>query len=209
MSAATSTADRILAAAAELFAERGYTGTTTRSIAEHAGVNEVTLFRRFSSKQGILAALAQSWATGMAGFAVGNLPESEDTRGTLLALAHMEVAQSIVVGAAALRLALDARSAPEVREAMDGGPEGNFAGLTEYLAQRQAAGDLRSDLDPRVMAEAFFALTSQLVMSRQVLDASGATYQVPIEEATRQTMEIFLAGVGSRAALAAEDEPAR
>jgi AcrR family transcriptional regulator len=48
----------ILTAAAELFAERGYRGTTTRALAERAGVNEVTIFRRFKNKQGVLAALA-------------------------------------------------------------------------------------------------------------------------------------------------------
>ncbi len=37
------TETKILAAAAELIAERGYVATTTSSIAERAGVNEVTL----------------------------------------------------------------------------------------------------------------------------------------------------------------------
>ncbi len=195
MHATPTTTSRILDAAAGLFAERGYNGTTTRSIAERAGVNEVTIFRRFETKRGILAALAESWATNMAGFAVGRLPEPTDTAGTLAALARLEVAQSSQIGAAALRLVLDARTTPEVGEIMGGGPSANFAGLVEYLAERQEAGDLRADLDARVMAEAFFALTSQLVMSRQVVDAAGEIYEIPIEEATRQTLEIFLAGV--------------
>jgi AcrR family transcriptional regulator len=195
MHAVRTTTSRILEAAADLFAERGYNGTTTRAIAEKAGVNEVTIFRRFDNKRGILVALAESWATNMAGFAVSHLPEPTDTPGTLAALAELEVAQSTQVGAAALRLVLDARTTPEVAEIMGGGPGSNFAGLVEYLAQRQDAGDLRTDLDARVMAEAFFALTSQLVMSRQVVDAAGEIYDVPIEEATRQTVEIFLAGV--------------
>ncbi|MBI3504380.1 MAG: TetR/AcrR family transcriptional regulator [Proteobacteria bacterium] len=46
--------DLVLAAAARLYAEHGFRGTTTRRIAEEAGVNEVTLFRHFGSKTALL-----------------------------------------------------------------------------------------------------------------------------------------------------------
>ena len=111
MSAAEAKAgEAILAAAAELIGERGYNATTTRAIAERAGVNEVTLFRHFKNKQGILAALAETWAPRMAGFAVGAVPEPGDTRGTLARLAEMEVAQATAIGGVAMRLAMDAAS---------------------------------------------------------------------------------------------------
>lgn len=48
---------RILAAAERVFAEQGLDAATTRGIAEAAGVNEVTLFRRFGSKAALLAAV--------------------------------------------------------------------------------------------------------------------------------------------------------
>ncbi|MGH9037909.1 MAG: TetR/AcrR family transcriptional regulator [Acidimicrobiia bacterium] len=41
----------LLEAAQELFAAKGYAATTTREIAERAGVSETLLFRHFSSKQ--------------------------------------------------------------------------------------------------------------------------------------------------------------
>lgn len=47
---------RILAAAKQLMAEKGYKGATTRKIAELAGVNEVTLFRHYKNKEGLLGA---------------------------------------------------------------------------------------------------------------------------------------------------------
>lgn len=40
----------LLASARELFADRGYSGTSTRDIAERAGVSEPMLFRHFGSK---------------------------------------------------------------------------------------------------------------------------------------------------------------
>ncbi len=50
---------RLIKAATELFASSGLTGATTREIARVAGVNEVTLFRHFSSKEQLLAAVIQ------------------------------------------------------------------------------------------------------------------------------------------------------
>lgn len=45
---------RLLEAARDLFAERGYEGATVRSIAARAGVNQALLFRYFGSKRGLL-----------------------------------------------------------------------------------------------------------------------------------------------------------
>lgn len=46
--------DQLLAAAARVFAEAGYRGATTRRIASEAGVNEITLFRHFGSKDALI-----------------------------------------------------------------------------------------------------------------------------------------------------------
>jgi len=53
----TATHERLLAAAATVFAREGIAGATTRAIAREAGVNEVTLFRHFGSKERLLAAV--------------------------------------------------------------------------------------------------------------------------------------------------------
>ena len=50
---------QILKTAIRLFAQRGFRGTTTREIALAAGVNEVTIFRHFSSKQELYAAILE------------------------------------------------------------------------------------------------------------------------------------------------------
>ncbi|MCJ2542598.1 TetR/AcrR family transcriptional regulator [Thermostichus vulcanus] len=53
----SSTRQRLLKAARDLFVRQGITQTTTRQIADLAGVNEVTLFRHFGTKQGLLLAV--------------------------------------------------------------------------------------------------------------------------------------------------------
>lgn len=52
-----STRNKIIAAALNVFARDGIPRATTRIIAEEAGVNEVTLFRHFTNKDGLLQAV--------------------------------------------------------------------------------------------------------------------------------------------------------
>jgi AcrR family transcriptional regulator len=52
-----STRERIINAAVELFAAQGITETTTKAVAKSAKVNEVTLFRHFGNKHGLLLAV--------------------------------------------------------------------------------------------------------------------------------------------------------
>lgn len=54
--ARSKTADKIIQAAIELVKERGYKAATTKEIAMRAGVNEVTIFRNFKNKKGIIEA---------------------------------------------------------------------------------------------------------------------------------------------------------
>lgn len=54
-----STRQRLIQAALQLFAAQGITETKTRQIAELAEVNEVTLFRHFGSKHGLLLAVIE------------------------------------------------------------------------------------------------------------------------------------------------------
>jgi TetR/AcrR family transcriptional regulator len=49
--------ERILNAAMLIFAKNGYHGATTIKIAKEAGVNEVTIFRKFKTKENLLNAV--------------------------------------------------------------------------------------------------------------------------------------------------------
>ncbi|MEO5825356.1 MAG: helix-turn-helix domain-containing protein [Gemmatimonadales bacterium] len=58
-----STRDALLDVTARLYADHGWRGTTTRRIAEAAGVNEVTIFRQFGSKEALLLEAIQATST--------------------------------------------------------------------------------------------------------------------------------------------------
>lgn len=53
------TNDKILDATINIIKEKGLKAATTRAIARSAGVNEVTIFRNFGSKEGIIKALIE------------------------------------------------------------------------------------------------------------------------------------------------------
>ena len=54
--------ESLLKATVKVFSEAGARGATTRRIAQEAGVNEVTLFRHFRSKEDLIEAALQHFA---------------------------------------------------------------------------------------------------------------------------------------------------
>lgn len=60
------TRERILKAAREVFEHNGTRGTTTREIADRAGVNEATIFRHFGNKMALLDAMRE-WSCNVSG----------------------------------------------------------------------------------------------------------------------------------------------
>lgn len=51
--------EELLTAAAGLFAERGYAATTTRAVAERAGMRQASMYHYFGGKEDLLAALLE------------------------------------------------------------------------------------------------------------------------------------------------------
>jgi len=56
--------ERLLETATELFAEKGYAGTSVREIVEKAGVSKPVLYYYFKSKEGLFYAILE-WAAGV------------------------------------------------------------------------------------------------------------------------------------------------
>lgn len=185
------TRDRILQAAAALIAERGYVATTTRAIATAAGVNEVTLFRRFGSKQGLVRALI---ATGSTRQDDPGPPAPADLTAVLRDMAHREIADALDNGGLAVRLAFDARSVPEIREALGDALPARMRRFAGYLGSCQQTGHLRSDLSPELIAEAFFALTSSFVMYR-IATGAPMPHEHDLLQLEEELLSVFWTGV--------------
>jgi AcrR family transcriptional regulator len=56
--------EQILRGAMELFAEKGFRGTTTREIARHLGISEALMFKYFPSKEALYRAIIQKRTDG-------------------------------------------------------------------------------------------------------------------------------------------------
>ncbi len=57
--------DSIINAALELFSANGYTDTTTKLIADKAGVNEVTIFRHFGNKDSLFQEVTKNYVESL------------------------------------------------------------------------------------------------------------------------------------------------
>lgn len=188
----SSAADKVVDAAAQLFAERGYQATTTRQLAERAGVNEVSVFRGFGNKQGVLAAVVQRVVAeqpGRASSALAELPLAE----AVSELARREVTNGLRDGGLMTRLAFEARTVPEVAQLFAGGPQANLAAMADFFAQRQRRGEVRVDVSAETIAEAFFSLTSSFVIMRTVLGFEAGPAQ-EVEQSVSDLVTLFLGG---------------
>src|SRR4051812_38286729 len=75
------TDETVFDATLAVLAERGYAGATPRGIAKAAGINEVTLFRRYGDKRGLILAAIHA---DMQRLAKVGLEPSGDVEGDLV-----------------------------------------------------------------------------------------------------------------------------
>ena len=115
------TREQILQAAARLYADHGFRGTTTRAIAEAAGVNEVTLFRIFGSKETLIVeAMREHGAT----LYVGQLPDQPADPHAELAAWATQTRKVLVSMRSMLRQAMcDGEKSPEMSHCVARGAE--------------------------------------------------------------------------------------
>jgi AcrR family transcriptional regulator len=138
-------ADRaILAAALDLMAERGVHELRMDDVAARAGVGKAAIYRRYRSKDALVAAAVAALVSEI------TLPDTGSTRADLLAL--MRDAVEVYTGPVA------ARAMPSLVEALSRNPELAEAVRDRFLAGRRAAlrevlgrgierGDLAASLD--------------------------------------------------------------
>jgi len=86
-SSSEDTRTRIIAAARAVYEQNGTRGTTTREVAERAGVNEATLFRHFGNKHALLVAMRED-ACPVAMFDNAIATLSGDLRADLLTISQ-------------------------------------------------------------------------------------------------------------------------
>ena len=187
------TRQRILQAAAQVFSEQGYTAATTRAIAAAAGVNEVTLFRRFGSKKNLLMAVINRFSALPGLEATFESQLTVDYRQDLLHIGRQFLVMMSENRKAILMTICEAQRRPEVRAVIGRTPARQRQMLGEYLRQQIARGVVRDLPDPELAAQMFFGMFFDYCTSQSLLPDTSAA-QPPPEDVVAQLVDIFVRG---------------
>jgi len=182
-------------AASQLFAEKGFAGATTRSIAELADVNEVTLFRHFGTKENLAKAIIDQFG----GPAIAEDLESRFT-GDLqvdLTMFGMVMLQVMRERSNVMRMAIcEAGHFPEFKPIVAENPRQLRLALVRYFKGLMSAGVMRQG-NPEVQAQAFLGMFfSYIVLEDFLQDPLGVG--LPLQKIVEEFVQIFLHGTQAR-----------
>ena len=152
--------NEILKAARRLFAERGFTKTTVRDIAQAAGVSAQTVYDSIGSKQAVVARLNDliDSEAGI-GAIIGPVAASRDPQQVAALSARItramiencgDIIRAIVTGAAA---------EPEIQAVLDDGHRRHLEGARTVVGFLQGMDALVSTSDPAATSETLAAIT--------------------------------------------------
>jgi len=191
--ASAKTRHRLLEAARAEFSEKGLECATTRSIAERAGCNEVTLFRHFDSKQKLLSSVVQETSEefrlicNCSGTMSGDLMEDLLHYGKAYN-SSTERCQGMIrtlIGEGSRRPNLCKELIGDVLEPF-------HRSLSLYLQTQITAGKVRADLDTAVFAEIF---TSALMGS--MLRRSSGLSVLDQETGYQEVVRLIVRGISN------------
>src|SRR5262245_18396899 len=85
----------IIRAVRRVFAERGFHGTTTRALAEAAGVSEALLFKHFPNKEALYSAMQLFCCNEADHEKIDRIKALEPSTSTLVLIVHLMVARTV------------------------------------------------------------------------------------------------------------------
>jgi TetR/AcrR family transcriptional regulator, fatty acid metabolism regulator protein len=152
----------LIDAAVRVFARRGYHAARVGDIAEEAGVAHGLLYHYFSSKEEVLETIFnETWSELLE--AVRDVEESGDParvqlRHVAAILLRSWRRQPDLVRVLVLEVTRSAQLGQRVSDVRDA-----FAAIERIVTRGQEAGDLRSDLDPRLASVVFYGAIEEIL----------------------------------------------
>jgi AcrR family transcriptional regulator len=194
---------QILRVAISLFARKGFRGTTTKEIAQAAGVSEAIIFRHFATKEELYSAILDHKACTGGGLddickAVSEAVESKDDRAVFEGLA-LTLLEHHEEDTEFMRLL--SHAALEGHELTQMFWERNVLQMYEflgtYIRERQREGAFRQ-MEPKIAVRAFLGMIIHHSVNNNLWDQKRSVLDISNEEAARQFTEILLKGITAR-----------
>jgi AcrR family transcriptional regulator len=184
--------ERIIEAAARVYAQYGFRGATTRLIAQEAGVNEVTLFRLFGSKAQLFDELLRKQlhtsTVPLLPKEPGD-PEVEITEWCEVLLAQMRASRSFL-----RKMIGETEERPEAARSACVGPHSAAESLERYVETLRERGLADRDADCRTAISMFMSALFGDVMVRDAMEEHF--FPEPEEDAPARYVKTFLRAAG-------------
>ncbi|MBD2104160.1 TetR/AcrR family transcriptional regulator [Leptolyngbya sp. FACHB-261] len=187
------TRTKILASAQRLFARKGYDATTTRDLAEAAGVAEGTLFRHFSNKKAILIEVAtQGWIEILTDL-LTELSELASYRAVAQIMRRRMM--NLSYNADLMRVCfMEAQFHPDLRDRIQAEVISKMTDVAEAFFQTAMDRGIYRKMNPRVVARVFLGMFAVAGFSNETL-TDGDTSPRAMQEMAEGLADIFLNGV--------------
>jgi AcrR family transcriptional regulator len=190
---------QILRVAVRLFSEHGFRGTTTKKIAEAAGVSEAMVFRHFATKEELYTAILDHKACD-GGIEdpcelVAEYVQRKDDRAVFETLAfsalqHHENDREF--NRLLLHAALEGHELAQMfwdRTVLQ-----IYEFLGAYISERQRDGVFR-EIEPRIVVRAFVGMVIHHSLNNTLWDPKRRLLDITNERAAREFTEILLRGI--------------
>jgi AcrR family transcriptional regulator len=195
--------EQILATAVNLFSRNGFRGTTTKEIAQAAGVSEAMVFRHFANKEALYGAILddKGCREGVGRFPWENndvlikaMEDKDDY--TVFFQMGLNALQKHQSSVPFLRLLFySALEEHDLAERFFGDfIERIYDFISEYIRVRQADGAFR-DIEPRVAVRAFLGMLIHHSLNNILWDKDRRLLNITIEDAAKNFAEVLLHGI--------------
>src|SRR5215213_869495 len=195
---------QILSVAVSLFSERGFRGTTTKEIAQAAGVSEAMVFRHFATKEELYAAILDHKMCSGERFDPAKMAsdaiQRKDDRGVFEALAlgaltHHE--NDPEFQRLLLHSALEKHQLAQMF--FDGFVRHVYEFLGSYIRERQRDGAF-IEIDPALIVRCFIGMVMHHSLNNNLWDPNRRLLNISNESAAKHFTNILLNGITSASA---------
>jgi AcrR family transcriptional regulator len=183
--------DQLLEAAARLYAEAGYRGATTRRIAFQAGVNEITLFRHFGSKDALIREAIARAGTSIESQALPQVPRDPARELKEWAKTHITELRK---RRSLIRTCMgEIEEHPGIFSPENSAPALAAKALCQYLRRLREAGQAKAQFDEVAASTMLIGVLFADAMGRDIMPDM---YRNEPDQAIDEYVRLFLRSIG-------------